>query len=265
MDEKRYYRNRTANTREQKPARPYEKPAIPEEKQNKFTAYMFMQSVVCLTILGLILLSKVAFTDVYSEVKEAFSNSWGAKTQVEDVFSQGAEYIESLPVFSQLFEEEEKSQSKDVLITKTEEDEFTRVNGYIENEFSEDAVCPVFGGTVTSGYGLREDPFSGETANHQGIDVGINIGTGVAACFDGTVICVASDEYLGNYIVLEHENGLQTKYGHLLCPLVSEGQTVVMGDRIGLSGNSGQSTGPHLHFAVIKDGKYVNPLDYVEF
>lgn len=259
MDEKRYYRNRSVKENE-KP-----KSNIKEgKKNNSLSSYMFMQSVVCLTVLGLILVSKIAFTDGYNKVKEAFSSSVAAKTQITDVFKEGIQYLESSPVFSQLFNEEEISKKEEVLIEKTEENSFTEVGNYIETAPFDEAAIPVYGGVITSGYGLREDPFSGETTNHQGVDIGVNIGSGVVSCFDGVVSAVASDEFLGNYIVIDHENGLQTQYAHLLCPLVSEGQTVIMGDRIGLSGNSGRSTGPHLHFAVLKDGKYVNPLDYVE-
>ncbi len=260
MDEKRYYRNRSVgiNGKEAAPVQP----ETPKEQKNSFGSYMFGQAVICLTVLGLILLSKLASLEIYSEVKAVFSDSHIAKTEISEVFSQGVRFVEELPVFAPLFEKEE--QSEQVLIEKTEED-FAKVNAYEAKEVLSMAVCPVFGGTVTSGYGLREDPFTGETKNHQGIDVGVNIGTGVAACFDGLVLTVASDDALGNYIVLEHENGLQTIYAHLLCPLVQEGQTVLMGDRIGLSGNSGLSTGPHLHFAITQNGRYVNPLDYVEF
>lgn len=260
MDEKRYYRNRASNQSEKKT----QKPPQNTEKESRVSAFMFMQSVVCLTVLGLILLSKVAFKDGYNTVKEVFADSAAAQTEIGEVFSRGAEYIESAQVFSQLFETEEKEENEEVLIEKTSADNFTKVNGYIEEAPSSDAAVPVYGGVITSGYGLREDPFTGETANHQGVDIGVNIGSGVVACFEGKVEAVASDDVLGNYIVLTHENGLQTKYAHLLCPLVSVGQTVSAGQRIGLSGNSGLSTGPHLHFAVLKDGKPVNPLDYVE-
>ncbi len=246
MDERNYYRNRS----ECKPADKKQ----PEKKSN-FGRYMFLQSVTCLTLLALMLVTKLVSQNIYTAVKEAFAGEVDAKAQLEGLFDKCAEYVEELPVFSPLFE-------KDAPVEIKENEPMIQVGMSIDAK--EGGVLPVFGGTVTDGYGLRDDPFTGKRTNHTGVDIGVNIGTCVVACFEGRVKEVSCDERLGNYVILEHQDGLETVYGHLLCPLISEGQFVSEGDRIALSGNSGRSTGPHLHFAVKKDGKFENPFYYLD-
>ena len=118
--------------------------------------------------------------------------------------------------------------------------------------------------TVTMSYGPIIDPFSKEEKHHFGMDFRAKIGTPVVATANGTVIEVnESNEGYGNKIVLKHDNEFKTLYAHLNEIKVSVGQEVKIGEIIGLSGNTGKSTGPHLHYEVIKSGKRVNPSDFM--
>ena len=118
---------------------------------------------------------------------------------------------------------------------------------------------------VTSYYGWRIHPVTGEKDYHKGIDIGVPIGTDILSGLDGTVIQAAYDEgEYGYYIVIEGKDGLVSKYAHCDRLIASVGQQVRKGDVIAKSGNTGRSTEPHLHLEVLKDGQYLNPLYFAE-
>lgn len=117
---------------------------------------------------------------------------------------------------------------------------------------------------VTSEFGPRIDPINGKAKIHAGIDLGIPTGTQVHTAKDGTVTKVAWDpDGYGNYLMIDHSGGLVTLYGHCSKILASVGQRVKAGNVVALSGNTGHSTGSHLHFEVRVNGKAVNPRGYL--
>ena len=124
---------------------------------------------------------------------------------------------------------------------------------------------PVKGVAFTSSYGVRSDPFRGTRAMHAGIDLAGPVGTPIYATADGVV---GRAEYhtggYGNLVELDHGRGIQTRYGHLSKLLVTAGQRVKRGDKIGLMGSTGRSTGSHLHYEVRLDGKAVNPIPFMQ-
>ena len=118
---------------------------------------------------------------------------------------------------------------------------------------------------ITSNYGWRVHPISGAKDYHKGIDIGVPTGTDIKAGQDGRVTAAAFDDGgYGWYVVIEDDKGLVSKYAHCDSLLVSVGQEVQKGDVIAKSGNSGNSTGPHLHLEVIKNGQYLNPAYFAE-
>ncbi|WP_455382350.1 M23 family metallopeptidase [Salinispira pacifica] len=119
---------------------------------------------------------------------------------------------------------------------------------------------PVKGGIITSYYGMRTNPFSGLFTFHGGIDIEAPIGTDVMASRDGTVIDTGTDREYGNYVELKHEDGYETFYGHLERVFVRLNQKVTSGMIIAKVGNTGLSTGPHLHFEVRYHGKSQDPM-----
>ena len=121
-------------------------------------------------------------------------------------------------------------------------------------------IRPVNGGRVTSNYGWRA--WQGKV--HTGIDYGISTGTKVMASCGGRVIQAGWNGGYGYCITIQHANGIKTRYAHLSKVLVSVGQSVSQGEKIALSGNTGNSTGPHLHFEVIVNGKTVDPRTYLK-
>lgn len=118
---------------------------------------------------------------------------------------------------------------------------------------------PVKGGITTSGFG---DTIS-RTASHNGHDWAVNTGTNVRAAAEGVVELAYFSESYGYNILINHNNGFKTRYAHLSEVKVSKGEKVEQSQVIALSGSTGFSTGPHLHFEVVKDGKRVNPIEYV--
>jgi murein DD-endopeptidase MepM/ murein hydrolase activator NlpD len=113
---------------------------------------------------------------------------------------------------------------------------------------------------VTSYYGYRVHPITGAKDLHRGIDIAVPLGTDIRAGNIGTVSVGYDADGYGHYIVVTGADGLITKYAHLDSVLVSDGQTVAAGYIIGKSGDSGQSTGPHLHFEIVSGEQYLNPI-----
>jgi len=116
---------------------------------------------------------------------------------------------------------------------------------------------------ITSGFGWRNSPFTGLREFHRGLDISAKRGTPVIAPADGTVKECEKDLHLGKFIRINHDNKLATLYGHLLQQNVKVGQNVKRGDLIGLVGNSGMSTGYHLHYEVCKDSVSINPYQHI--
>ena len=113
---------------------------------------------------------------------------------------------------------------------------------------------------LTSGYGYRKDPFTGKRAFHGGIDLAVPENTEVVSCGSGKIVKAGHNRTNGNFIIIDHGNKYKSYYGHLSQLLVKKDDEVKKGQIIGLSGNTGMSTGPHLHFQITLDGKTINPL-----
>ena len=127
-----------------------------------------------------------------------------------------------------------------------------------------DGICPV-SGCVSSGFGYRPHPSDGAVRFHYGTDIAADLGTPVVAFADGTVAAVGDSSGYGTYVLLDNGSGVRTMYAHLSAASVSAGQSVAKGDEIGAVGESGNATGPCLHFEILKDGEYVNPEYYVSW
>jgi len=123
-------------------------------------------------------------------------------------------------------------------------------------------VAPVRG-LLNSGFGSRRDPITGEGAFHPGLDISTRRHEPVLATAAGLVIKSGWAGDYGNAVEIDHGTGYQTVYGHLDAILVKEGQRVSRGERVGLVGSTGRSTGPHLHYEVRQGDRILNPLEYI--
>jgi murein DD-endopeptidase MepM/ murein hydrolase activator NlpD len=124
------------------------------------------------------------------------------------------------------------------------------------------SIWPVKG-WVTSGFGQRVSPFTGQLAMHEGLDIGATPNAPVQVTASGRVVAQGFDPRMGNVVAVDHGYGLETQYGHLAKILVKTGQNVKRGDVIGLVGNTGLSTGPHLHYMIKVSGHPINPQRYI--
>lgn len=151
-------------------------------------------------------------------------------------------------------------------MASTQEESFTELKDYLVKRSAMLASTPSIWpakGWVTSSYGSRISPFTGSPQHHTGIDIANRIGTPVVAPADGTVVKVGRDGNLGKLVVISHGYGMKSTYGHLSETMVRVGQRVKRGDRIASMGNTGRSTGPHLHYALSVNGLNVNPEKYI--
>lgn len=114
-------------------------------------------------------------------------------------------------------------------------------------------------GRITSGFGHRTHPVTGRADHHRGIDIAAPIGTPVRLPFAGKVLEVSQDAALGRYVVVEHQNGYRSVFGHLSEVSARPGDTFREGDVVASSGNTGRSTGPHLHYGLYRHGRAVDP------
>ncbi len=118
-------------------------------------------------------------------------------------------------------------------------------------------------GWLSSGFGYRISPFTGLREFHKGLDISSREGTKVIATADGVVTFAGKNGFYGNMIKIDHGHGMMTRYGHLEKMLKKRGDAVKRGDVIGLMGNTGRSTGPHVHYEVFLNGLPVNPKKYI--
>lgn len=124
------------------------------------------------------------------------------------------------------------------------------------------SITPV-DGWVTSGFGVRMSPFTGESAYHKGIDVAAPIGTPVLAPADGVVVFSGMKEGFGNFVMIAHGYGIVTGYGHSAQNLVTTGQVIKRGEQLSTVGQTGRTTGPHLHYEIWVNGRVVDPKRFI--
>jgi len=147
-----------------------------------------------------------------------------------------------------------------------QEDSFREIFTFLEKKMKILASTPSIWpcqGFVTSEFGYRKSPFTGRRELHRGIDIATKLGEEICAPADGVIVKVTRESDMGNMIKIDHGRNVCTYYGHLLKTMVRKGEKVKRGDVIGLVGNSGRSTGPHLHYSVTLSGVYVNPRKYL--
>jgi len=143
---------------------------------------------------------------------------------------------------------------------------FEELHDYLQDQKSLLASTPAIRpttGWLSSGFGYRTSPFTGRREFHRGVDIATREGTPVIAPADGVVTFAGKKGGLGNMVVIDHGYGKITRYGHMKKWLVRQGAHIKRGDKIGLVGNTGRSTAPHLHYEVHVNGIPANPAKYI--
>lgn len=148
------------------------------------------------------------------------------------------------------------------------EQQLTVLENLLMNRNLQDQVVPagrpITKGWLSSYFGVRTDPFTGKRARHYGLDFAGTIGGEVVAVGAGVVTYSGPRYGYGNMVEINHGNGFVTRYAHNKENLVEVGDVIRKGQQIALMGSSGRSTGPHVHFEVLQNGKVVNPLQYIQ-
>lgn len=124
------------------------------------------------------------------------------------------------------------------------------------------SITPV-NGWITSGFGVRISPFTGKRAMHKGLDVASPVGTAIFSPADGVVVFTGAKSGFGNFVMIAHGYGILSRYGHLAENLVEPGQKVKRGEQIATVGMTGRTTGPHLHYEVVVDGRALDPKKFI--
>ena len=163
------------------------------------------------------------------------------------------QFTSSLDEFASRLDERERQMRvlQDLLVASRLQEQ-VRPSGY-----------PVLRGYMTSGYGWRDDPFTGRSAMHKGVDFAARRGADVITVAAGIVTSAGERNGYGIMVEINHGNGYVTRYGHNSKVLVQPGDRVLKGQRIALVGSTGRSTGPHVHFEVLKNKEVVNPAQYI--
>ena len=153
---------------------------------------------------------------------------------------------------------------EDEIAVQTQEK--TQLYEFLEGQKSMLACTPSIWpaqGWATSGFGNRISPFTNRKEFHEGLDISARTGTEVISPADGVVSETGKTYGFGNLLIISHGYGIKTIYGHLSKALVKKGQSVKRGDKIALVGNTGRTTGPHLHYEIQLNGVPVNPQNYI--
>ena len=120
-------------------------------------------------------------------------------------------------------------------------------------------VLPLAAGTVSSPFGVRNNPITGVVGFHTGVDISAPKGTPIAAVYDGKIASAGFDKSYGNYLTIEHADGVEMLYAHCSCLIKGVGDTVSAGETVAMVGSTGASTGNHLHWELKQNGIYYNP------
>ncbi len=150
--------------------------------------------------------------------------------------------------------------------SEREKTSFKKLLASLENQVDILAATPSIRpapGWITSHFAYRISPFTGKREFHYGLDIADRVGTPVEATADGTIIFSGHKGLLGTCVIIDHGHGITTRYGHLSKLLRKKGDKVKRGETIGLMGDTGLSTGPHVHYEVRLDGVPVNPEKYI--
>lgn len=224
-----------------------------EKKKNILTGIIAVQLVLSLLISGLLFLICRNDGDLSQGIKSFYSGICEKDMTVSEILDVFKNVTKS--AFAPTIEEEtEEAAGETNSDTTGEKVNFSPV--FLTVNFQN----PIESNNITSHFGYRISPITQENSLHSGLDIAAPENTEIHSAYDGVVIKAEYNEVNGNYIVIKHSNELKTTYNHCNKLLVSEGEKVKKNEKIALVGATGWATGSHLHFEVILNGKYINPL-----
>ena len=233
----------------------------------------FYQLTVSSLLLVLVVVCKLALPEVTERYRGKILAILGENTDFVEAFSTVGRIVspdgtvgEALnDAYTAVFgaqEMEEPTQTPDQDAADTAPSELPD-NVYMTQQVLGFAYTAPVEGIMTSAFGYRTHPIEGKELFHYGLDIAADSGTVICAFASGTVTAVGESSAMGKYVVVAHDNGYSTLYAHCSRVTASSGQEVSVGDPIAEVGETGEATGPHLHFELQQDNTYLNPIYYV--
>ncbi len=248
---------------EMKSTRNPEKNDPSKKKGDPVNSVTVVQLVVCLLAVAFVFLIGRLSPQTFEFIKNEYN-------RIMSVDMDGREIVSSAKKAVEKVETAETAQTEAQQTTDTEKSENT-VKSAADGDAvavmslfksDEEITVPVHG-EITSEYGNRTNPVSGEYLMHSGVDIAASQGTEIRAAYSGIVSEVGSNSVGGNYISLVHKDGSETLYCHCSEIIAEKGDVIRAGETIALVGSTGRSTGPHLHFEITVDGNTEDPLLYL--
>lgn len=221
-----------------------------QKPKSFMTRIIIIQLVLSLAVTGVLFLVCRTESNLSQNIKTFYSGICETDIAVSEIFGSLKNVVKE--TFSPSVETEEASGETET--TTGEKAVFSPVFLTVNLE------NPIEDGNITSKFGYRVSPITNEYSLHSGLDIAAPENTKIYAAYNGVVEKAECNEINGNYIVIRHSDNLKTTYNHCNKLLVSKGETVKKGEVIALVGATGYATGNHLHFEVLLNGKYVNPL-----
>lgn len=235
--------------------------------------HLLLSAAILLAAVG----ARILIPDRMAALEQCFRRTVSAEMDVREVFSavgravSGGEESDGWDgVYRAVFAPEQTAEATlsgyqtagESLLPRYDGDN-TPTNVTLTQEILGFAYAPPLRAAVSSPFGLRSDPFTGEADFHYGIDLAAAEGTGVTAFAAGTVRTVGDSAVLGNYLILDHGEEYSTLYAHCSRVLAAAGAEVSRGETIAEVGQTGSATGAHLHFELHRGNRYLNPVYYL--
>ena len=222
----------------------------PKKKKDVKFDFLMTEIIIATAIIFMVLIVKLIGGNIFTDCKRMYVGYFGEKTSIAQVTDAkakttsagvgGEPYDPKIPYF-----ESYKEASVALVASK----ETNVVN----------AMMKPVNGTISSTFGMRINPITHKNEIHTGLDIAAPYGTKISAALGGKVKSVGWDSGYGNYIIISHNSGLETLYGHCSKIIAKVNQVVKKGDTIALVGSTGMSTGPHCHFEIRLNGTRLNP------
>ncbi len=257
---------------------------VPKNKTDYLIKLILLQCVLCVLIAGGVFAVSKLGVSAFDDMKNDFNNIMKKDMSVSDVvqdIKDAAQLVMAEAETEKEFEEKKLIPSRDSMVNSYEVisddtgesvavgeivtdgsgggDMAASGSSFAPYFVSVDAVMPVKNARLTSPFGYRVNPVSGNYGFHTGIDLAVPEGTPISASFYGEVVKTGESDVWGKYVLMRHSDTFETYYCHMSEIYVKEGAVIRQGETIGLVGSTGWSTGPHLHFEVRIDGVRVDP------
>lgn len=244
-----------------KPKEDFEQTETVVKKKNSTNSVMIVQLVVCtFAVVSVFLIGRLS-PQTFEFIRDEYNRIMSVDMDAKEIASSAKKVIERAEATDEGQTAEKSTERKSVNTVKSAADgEVMAVMSLFKSD--EEITVPVHG-EITSEYGNRTNPVSGEYLMHSGVDIAASQGTEIRAAYSGIVSEVGSNSVGGNYISLVHKDGSETLYCHCSKIIAEKGDVIRAGETIALVGSTGRSTGPHLHFEITVDGKTENPLLYL--